>query len=153
MLRKGYDESVLCRLKWTVGAFQLIIVDYSIKYYSNFNVISEDSCFKFSKERELKWRSFAQKKVKIQTFSNTLYKCSWPRRLISLFSAFNCEGSGSFPGSAVLPFCTVVFGLPFTASQYCFGKVIPVWSFPAFYFMHAMEMGTSRVSGDSDIFT
>jgi len=28
-------------------------------------------------------------------------------------------------------------GLPFTASQYCFGKVFPVWNFPAFYFMHA----------------
>ena len=30
-----------------------------------------------------------------------------------------------------------VFGLPFTASQYCFGKVFPVWNFSAFYFMHA----------------
>jgi len=29
------------------------------------------------------------------------------------------------------------FGLPFTASQYCLGKVFPVWNFPAFYFMHA----------------
>ena len=30
-----------------------------------------------------------------------------------------------------------LFGLPWTASQYCFGKVFPVWNFPAFYFMHA----------------
>ena len=26
---------------------------------------------------------------------------------------------------------------PWTASQYCFGKVFPVWNFPAFYLMHA----------------
>ena len=25
----------------------------------------------------------------------------------------------------------------FVACQYCFGKVFPVWNFPAFYFMHA----------------
>jgi len=30
-----------------------------------------------------------------------------------------------------------VFGLPFTASHYCFGKVFPICNFPAFYFMHA----------------
>jgi len=34
------------------------------------------------------------------------------------------------------------FGLPFT-----------VWSFPAPFFMHTKEMGTIRVSGDSDIIT
>ena len=27
----------------------------------------------------------------------------------------------------------VFVGLPFTASQYCFGMVLPVWSFPAFF--------------------
>ena len=30
-----------------------------------------------------------------------------------------------------------LFGLPFTASQYCFGKVFPVWNVPAFCFIHA----------------
>ena len=30
-----------------------------------------------------------------------------------------------------------IFGLPWTASQYCFGNIFPVWNFPAFYFMHA----------------
>jgi len=44
-----------------------------------------------------------------------------------------------------------LFGLPFTASQYCVGKVFPVWSFPAFYFMHANGDGngaTFSLEGD-----
>jgi len=37
-----------------------------------------------------------------------------------------------------MPYAHVgLFGLPFTASQYCFGKVFPVWNFHTFYFMHA----------------
>jgi len=31
----------------------------------------------------------------------------------------------------------ILLGLPWTASQYCFGKVFLVWNVPAFYFMHA----------------
>jgi len=38
-------------------------------------------------------------------------------------------------------------GLPWTASQYCFGKVFPVWSFPAFYFMHANGDGNQSSFG------
>ena len=41
----------------------------------------------------------------------------------------------------------IVVGLPFTASQYCFGKVFPVWSFPAFYFMHANGDGNQSSFG------
>jgi len=37
----------------------------------------------------------------------------------------------------ILYFGSSFFGLPFTASQYCFGKVFPVWNVPAFCFMHA----------------
>ena len=44
---------------------------------------------------------------------------------------------------------TCFVGLPFTASQYCFGKVIPVWSFPAFFLCMRtgrahLTIGTSR---------
>jgi len=46
-----------------------------------------------------------------------------------------------------------IVGLPFTASQYCFGKVLPVRNFPASILCMWIETGTSRVTGDSDIIT
>jgi len=50
-----------------------------------------------------------------------------------LYKQFKCRTC-----SGVLLLCsTFVIDLPFTASQYCFGKIFPVWNFPAFYFMHA----------------
>ena len=50
----------------------------------------------------------------------------------------------------------MLLGLPFTATQYCFGKVFPVWNFPACYFIHANcpnGDGNQSSLGDSDIIT
>jgi len=65
--------------------------------------------------------------------------------LFQVFSA--CTQFRQFVISKIGDVYSTIFGLPFTASQYCFGKVFPVWSFPAFYFMHANGDGNQSSFG------
>jgi len=60
------------------------------------------------------------------------------RSFFIIFTSFQGHICFNISGISLSLFPSLVlFGLPFMASQYCFGKVFPIWSFPAFYFMHA----------------
>jgi len=96
-------------------------------------------------ERRVRVYLSLKKSIKInrnlwKTQNNSLFKCLLRIGVLRVFVLFYVFVFVR----AILSWCPYIFGLPFTASQYCFGKVIPVWSFPAFFL--CMRTGRAHLS-------
>jgi len=97
------------QVKWKLSTMLAIVCRSRIKTELDLCVIHTASLYN-------KYTFLINKKIIINC--NTKFSLNaWQNTLTLFFFCSDCK----------------LFGLPWTASQYCFGKVIPVWSFPAFF--------------------